>query len=119
MAQPDTTSYPGSAYYEIDAGNYKVQMHSDLPGGTALRGYVQSNATDAMINGAHQYLGPAIVARVWNPNQAAGAPSSGNPFGVGGNGWPVRLKIRNLLPLSNVTTGCTTPELSPKVVPAR
>ncbi len=74
VGQPDTASYPGSAYYELGIGNFKVQMHSDLPK-TALRGYYQTNATDANILNVKQYLGLAIVARVYNPNTAAGAPT--------------------------------------------
>ena len=37
---PDTTTYPGSDYYEIAVVQYREQMHSDLPP-TLLRGYVQ------------------------------------------------------------------------------
>lgn len=37
---PDTTTYPGSDYYEIELRQYKEKMHSDLPA-TTLRGYVQ------------------------------------------------------------------------------
>ncbi|MCJ7556405.1 MAG: hypothetical protein MUP90_05755, partial [Gammaproteobacteria bacterium] len=40
LAIPDTTTYPGSDYYEIGVVQYREQMHSDLPG-TLLRGYVQ------------------------------------------------------------------------------
>ena len=112
VGQPDTASYPGSAYYELGIGNFKVQMHSDLPK-TALRGYYQTNATDANILNVKQYLGLAIVARVYNPNTAAGAPTAGNPFGVGGNGWPVRFKWQNTLPTTTAGTTCATaPETS-------
>jgi len=42
VGKPDTTTYPGSDYYEIDLVEYHEQMHSDLPAsGTLLRGYVQ------------------------------------------------------------------------------
>lgn len=40
VAVPDTTTYPGSDYYEIAVVEYEEQMHSDLPP-TKLRGYVQ------------------------------------------------------------------------------
>ena len=40
VAVPDTTTYPGSDYYEIAVVQYREQMHSDLPP-TLLRGYVQ------------------------------------------------------------------------------
>lgn len=52
VAKPDTTSYPGSDYYEIDLVEYKEQMHSDLPAaGTLLRGYVQVNTGTNISNG--------------------------------------------------------------------
>jgi FtsP/CotA-like multicopper oxidase with cupredoxin domain len=56
-AVPDTTTYPGSDYYEIELVQYTEQMHSDLPA-TTLRGYRQANMGGTP---AH-YLGPAIVA---------------------------------------------------------
>ena len=31
VAVPDTTTYPGSDYYEIELVQYREQMHSDLP----------------------------------------------------------------------------------------
>jgi len=115
IAVPDTTTYPGSVFYNVAVGNFAVQMHSDLPPtGTALRGYQQVKGTgpgqtpDPAIGGVGQYLGPAIVARVYNPTLPPGAPTTLNPFGVGGNGWPVRLKFDNTLPLSNSTATCAT-----------
>ena len=41
-AIPDTTTYPGSDYYEIKLVDYTEKMHSDLPA-TQLRGYEQTN----------------------------------------------------------------------------
>ncbi len=43
VAVPDTTTYPGSDYYEIAVVQYREQMHSRPAGrrGTLLRGYVQ------------------------------------------------------------------------------
>jgi FtsP/CotA-like multicopper oxidase with cupredoxin domain len=85
VAVPDTTTYPGSDYYEIALVEYREQMHSDLPpvvgnktdpsaiGGTKLRGYVQLNGGDPVPH----YMGPIIVAR---------------------KGVPVRLKFVNMLP---------------------
>ncbi len=46
VAQADTTTYPGSEYYEIALVEYEEQMHSDLPA-TRMRGYVQL-ATDVV-----------------------------------------------------------------------
>ena len=78
VATPDTTTYPGSDYYEIGLVEYTQKMHSDLPA-TTLRGYKQLNGGD----GTPSYLGPAIVAtkdrpvRILFKNQL--------PTGVGGN----------------------------------
>ena len=79
---PDTTTYPGSDYYEIAVRQYAEKLHRDLPA-TRLRGYVQLNrGTDA--NGRNtvepapiHYLGPLIRAR---------------------RGRPVRIKFVNQLP---------------------
>ena len=69
VAVADTTTFPGSDYYEIEETEYTKQLHSDLPA-THLRGYRQlNNGTDA--SGANtvvpptgnQYLGPIIVAK--------------------------------------------------------
>ena len=40
VAVPDTTTYPGSDYYEIALVQYRMKFHRDLPA-TLLRGYVQ------------------------------------------------------------------------------
>ena len=72
VAVADTTTYPGSDYYEIALVQYTNKMHSDLPG-TTLRGYVQKNGGD----GLPHYLGPVIVAT---------------------KDRPVRIKFTNLLP---------------------
>jgi FtsP/CotA-like multicopper oxidase with cupredoxin domain len=90
VAMPDTTSFPGADYYEITANNYSTKMNTDLPA-TALRGYAQTNATDPAINNVYQYLGPLILARVYDPSK---------PAGVAGNGKPVRMKFTNALPIS-------------------
>ncbi len=87
VAVPDTTTFPGSDYYEISLVQFRQQLHKDLPpvaaggksGGTLLRGYVQTNGP----NGASQlpyYLGPVIVAT---------------------SGRPVRVKFTNALPSVN------------------
>ncbi len=57
---PDTVTYPGTDYYEIDLVEYSQKMHSDLPA-TKLRGYKQVNTTDPTIS-IPSYLGPTIVA---------------------------------------------------------
>ena len=72
---PDTTTYPGSDYYEIELGQYEEQMHSDLPP-TTLRGYRQTNTQDPTVSAFH-FLGPLIIAQ---------------------KDRPVRLKFTNKLP---------------------
>jgi FtsP/CotA-like multicopper oxidase with cupredoxin domain len=72
---PDTTTYPGSDYYEIELGQYTEQLHRDLPP-TTLRGYRQTNTTDVTVS-KFSYLGPVIVAH---------------------KGRPVRVKFTNSLP---------------------
>ena len=87
IAVPDTTTYPGSDYYEIELVEYREQMHSDFApvvgnkmtattGGTKLRGYRQTNTTNANLLTPH-YLGPVIVAQ---------------------KNRPVRVKFTNALP---------------------
>lgn len=67
VANPDTTTYPGSDYYEIELRQYSEQMHTNLPA-TRLRGYVQvNNGTDGSGNNTIapapiHYLGPLIRA---------------------------------------------------------
>lgn len=65
VAIPDTTTYPGSDYYEIELGEYTKKMHSDLPP-TRLRGYRQINTTDPTVS-QFQYLGPLIIAQKDRP----------------------------------------------------
>jgi len=65
VAIPDTISYPGSDYYELELGQYSEKMHSDLPP-TTLRGYRQTNTADAGVRQFH-YLGPLIVAQKDRP----------------------------------------------------
>jgi len=105
VAFADTTTYPGSDYYEIALVEYNEKMHSDLPQ-TRLRGYVQLSTS--LVPGAHiplfkidgvtpllkpdgtqafgvdnpHFLGPVIVAMGSVPGQP---------------GVPVRLKFYNLL----------------------
>lgn len=79
VAIPDTTTYPGSDYYEIAAVEYSQQLHSDLSGPTRFRGYVQLNTVPPPANPsqAAYYLGPMIYAK---------------------KDRPVRVKFVNMLP---------------------
>jgi len=92
VAQPDTTTFAGSDYYEIGLRQYTEKMHSDLPGptdgsnayrsfGTKLRGYYQKKtAVMTGVDDTNHYLGPMIIAQ---------------------RGRPVRFKFYNELALSN------------------
>ncbi len=63
LANPDTTTYPGSDYYEIGLAQYNQQLHSELPAvGTRLRGYYQINTgTTGATDHSKLYLGPVII----------------------------------------------------------
>jgi FtsP/CotA-like multicopper oxidase with cupredoxin domain len=76
IAVADTTTYPGSDYYEIELREFSEQMHSDLPP-TRLRGYVQ--VRNAVPVAPIHYLGPLIVAS---------------------SNRPVRVKFTNKLPVN-------------------
>ena len=56
---PDTATYPGSDYYQIELTAYSQKMHSDLPA-TRLLGYRQ-------VGTPNQYLGPFIIATRGKP----------------------------------------------------
>jgi FtsP/CotA-like multicopper oxidase with cupredoxin domain len=140
VASPTRLTTDGSAYYEIAAKNYGVQMNSDLPPTNNMRGYTQCTLPNdgtgtCSATLPNQYGGPLIVTREYNPNLPPGLFSSGNPFGTVaggntgnasctgpgqpvscctgagagtcptyGNGWAVRLKFFNELPVSSAAT---------------
>jgi len=81
VAIPDTTTFPGSDYYEIELGQYTEKMHSNLPA-TKLQGYRQTNTSDATVSVFH-YLGPAIVAQKNRPVRIKFTNKL--PTGMGGN----------------------------------
>jgi FtsP/CotA-like multicopper oxidase with cupredoxin domain/fibronectin type 3 domain-containing protein len=84
VAVPDTTTFPGTDYYEIALVQHSEQMHSDLPP-TLLREYVQISTSvvpgkgvalyNDMLDGSQQliaghtgvddphFLGPVIIAQ--------------------------------------------------------
>jgi FtsP/CotA-like multicopper oxidase with cupredoxin domain len=63
VAVPDTTTFPGSDYYEIALVQYQQKLHSSLPP-TTLRGYMQlpTGSVGCPLTPAASYLGPSIVA---------------------------------------------------------
>jgi FtsP/CotA-like multicopper oxidase with cupredoxin domain len=73
VAIPDTTTFPGSDFYNIGVVDYTQQLHSDLPA-THLRGYKDLNPA---ADGKAHYFGPFIFAF---------------------KDRPVRAKLNNLLP---------------------
>ncbi|MBT1070961.1 FG-GAP-like repeat-containing protein [Pelotalea chapellei] len=91
IAVPDTLTYPGSDYYEIELVEYRERLHSDFTavtlnagskinattGGTKLRGYRQVNTDKPELREPH-YLGPIILAT---------------------KDKPVRIKFTNKLPV--------------------
>ncbi len=81
VAVPDTTTYPGSDYYEIELGQYIEQLHKDLPP-TRLRGYRQTNSTNSTIS-KFSYFGPIIIAQKDRPVRIKFTNSL--PTGSGGN----------------------------------
>ncbi|MEW6489712.1 MAG: multicopper oxidase domain-containing protein [Thermodesulfobacteriota bacterium] len=98
VAVPDTTTYPGSDYYEIAVVQYREQMHSDLPG-TLLRGYVQLS-TDVVPGDQ-----VALANDLLDGSSAPVAGFSGvtpphylGPTIVAAKNRPVRILFRNLLP---------------------
>jgi FtsP/CotA-like multicopper oxidase with cupredoxin domain len=82
LAIPDTTTYPGSDYYELGLVDYTQQMHSDLPKPTKLRGYIDRNPN---ADGKPHYLGPIIIAQKDRPTRVKltnnlGIGAAGNLF---------------------------------------
>jgi hypothetical protein len=66
VAVPDKLTYPDADYYEIELDEYTEVMHSQMPNGTKLRGYRQTNTADANVSAFH-YLGPMIIATKGRP----------------------------------------------------
>jgi hypothetical protein len=100
VAQSDTTTYPGSNYYEIAVVQFTEKMHSDLPE-TPLRGYVQLST--AVIPGIRYPLnypnGTNITDIGGNPVYAVDKPHYLGPVIVANNGTAVRVRFHNYLPI--------------------
>jgi FtsP/CotA-like multicopper oxidase with cupredoxin domain len=105
VAVPDTTSYPGTDYYEIAVVQYRHKFHKDLPA-TLLRGYVQLSTS--VIPGkqlplANANLDPSqpdtpILDADGKQYTAVDTPSYLGPTIVATKNRPVRVLFRNLLP---------------------
>jgi FtsP/CotA-like multicopper oxidase with cupredoxin domain len=98
VAVPDTTTYPGSDYYEIAVVQYREKMHSDLLP-TLLRGYVQLDT--AVIPGDGVALSNALLDGTTVPiavYKGVTEPHYLGPTIVATKDRPVRILFRNLLP---------------------
>jgi FtsP/CotA-like multicopper oxidase with cupredoxin domain len=102
VAVPDTTTYPGTDYYEIGLVQYRQRFSSQLPtAGTLQRGYVQLST--AVVPGAHVQLTNANLDPAAAPTTLTGrfgvdSPHSLGPTIVANKNKPVRILFRNLLP---------------------
>ncbi len=118
VAVADTTSYPGSDYYEIAVVEYTEKMHSDLPKGTTLRGYVQiETAANAGVS-KHIPLtypnGQPILDNQGNPVFAVDNPHYLGPTVLATKGRATRFKFSNYLPAGTVN-GMATGGVAPGV----
>jgi len=100
VAVPDTTTYPGTDYYEIAVVQYRMKFHSDLPA-TLLRGYVQLSTP--VVPGAHiqltnANLDPVVAAADIVGRFGVDSPHYLGPTIVATKDKPVRILFRNLLP---------------------
>jgi len=98
VAVADTATFAGSAYYQIALVDYTQKMHSDMPAGTKLRGYVQietpgSTTTPA---GSLHVLLPGITFN-GQPVYGYDTPTYLGPIIVATKGTPTRVKFYNLL----------------------
>ena len=107
----------GDDYYEVAVVEYTEQMHSDLPKATRLRGYVQIETPAIRTKGLKDVtgaVGSEHVAGVY-PDGTPIKDAAGNqvyfvhkphylgPSIVAFKGKPVRMKVTNYLPYTDVT----------------
>lgn len=106
VAVPDTTTYPGTDYYEIGVVQYRMKFHRDLPA-TLLRGYVQLSTN--VVPGAHVALSNANLdpnvasAPIYLPDGVTRVYGVDNPHYLGptivaSKDRAVRILFRDLLP---------------------
>ena len=100
VAVPDTTTYPGSDYYEIAVVQYRMKFSSQLPA-TLLRGYVQLSTS--VVPGAQVPLTNANLDPTKPDTPIMGYTGVDNPHYLGPTivaqkNRPVRILFRNLLP---------------------
>ncbi len=100
-AVADTTSYPGTDYYEIALVCYSQKMSSDLPA-TDLRGYVQIETPVNAAKSKHvalTYPGSAPILNNGMQVFAVDPPSYLGPVIISKRGTATRVKFTNYLPL--------------------
>ena len=100
IAVPDTTTYPGTDYYEIGLVQYRMKFHSNLPA-TLLRGYVQLSTS--VVPGNQVPLSNANFDPNLPDTPIPGYTGVDNPHYLGPTivatkDRPVRIVFRNLLP---------------------
>jgi hypothetical protein len=98
VAVPDTTTYPGSDYYEIAVVEYTEKMHTDLDP-TTHRGYVQLATT--VVPGSIALTNPdgsPILKAEGSQAIAVDNPHFLGPTIATTRDRPVRIKFYNLLP---------------------
>ena len=105
IAVPDTTTYPGSDYYEIAVVQYRKQLSSDLSP-TLLRGYVQLETpvnagssrhvplSNANLNGTTTPILDSLSHQIYAYN----SPQYLGTTIIAQKDRPVRVKFTNLLP---------------------
>ena len=114
IAVADTTSFPGTDYYEIGLVQYRQSFSSSLPNPTLLRGYVQlstsvvpglnvalTNANLDPTKPASDALLPNPITGLPDPTRVAHGvtpPAYLGPTIVAQKNRPVRITFRNLLP---------------------
>ena len=100
VAVPDTTTYPGTDYYEIGVVQYRMKFHRDLPA-TLLRGYVQLSTSVVPGNRvplSNANLDPALPDAPIASYTGVDNPHYLGPTIVASKNKPVRIVFRNLLP---------------------
>ena len=104
VAVPDTTTYPGTDYYEIAVVQYRQKFSSQLPA-TLLRGYVQLSTSvvpGSQVPLTNANLDPSVAATpvLLKGSQVLGvdAPHYLGPTIVATKDRPTRILFRNLLP---------------------
>ncbi len=99
-AVPDTTTYPGTDYYEIAVVQYRMKFHRDLDP-TLLRGYVQLSTgvvPGKQVDLTNANLDPNGAADPIATYKGVDDPHYLGPTIVATKDRPVRVLFRNLLP---------------------